>query len=365
MVSILLSLATLGQEADPLARNAAFMSSAKGLTLEFKATMVGVQSVAQAKLVLRGPNMQSFSCKWMGEEFRYIHSKAGWVALRDDLKQYDEGAPFAENRQPYGEFSGIAEFAYPNFVLAGSLKAFDVSGGRTLQGKEAVNGVSCDKVLIDNGQMMNPGAHTLWIDHDGKVVRWRRVLLTQMGTFDTTVTFTKVERTAPDSPAAYPNSLPIGYMPTSAPVLHTRTVMLGEPAVFGTWTDARRNAAVDVAKLAKGVPVTIVFTDPDCDVSKAAEPYLASLRRTLKAKGCALIEVSLGKKRPDLLRKDKDRQVFWDKDGSIERAYGIPGTPYLLLADKTGTLQRGWQGYAKSKEAEITKQLLSAFDKQG
>jgi hypothetical protein len=341
------------------------MASAKGLTLEFRVTMLGVQSTAQARLVVRGPDRQSFSCRWLGEEFRYLHSKSGWLALRDDLKEYDEGAPFAENRQPYGNFSGISEFAFPNFVLSESLKAFDQAGKRVSQGKEVVSGVSCDKVLIDNGQLMNPGAHTLWIDPEGKVVRWRRLLITQNGTFDTTADFTKIERSAPEGHEAYAIKPPIGYMPTSIPMLHTRTVMLGEPAVFGSWTDARRSAVVDVAKLVKGSSVAIVFTDPDCEVSKSAEPYLASLRRTLKTKGCALIEVSLGKKQPDVSRKDKDRQVFWDKDGAIERAYGIPGTPYFLLADKTGTLQSGWQGYAKSKEAEITKNLLSAFEKKG
>ncbi len=365
MISLLLTLATMGQDSDPLARNAKFMKSAQGLTLEFTVKEPNVATPGQAKLVMRFPDMQSFSCKWEKESFRYVHSKAGALAIRDDWREYEEGQAYPRNVQPSGEISGLSELAYPNFLLYPSLQDFDRNAKREVQGKEDVRGATCDKLYVVSEARGTAGRHTFWVDSEGKVLRWRRILDTQTGTVDTTTEFTKIEKSAPSDPAFYASKLPVGYMPTSIPEPNGRPHMVSAPAVFGTWTDARRDTKVDAAKLLKGSAVAMVFTDPECAICATIEPYLVSLRKSLKAKGCALVEVSLGKRKPDVGRKDKDRQVFWDKDGTIELAYGTPGTPYFLLADKDGVLVRGWQGYAKSMEADITKNLLSAFDKKG
>jgi hypothetical protein len=148
-------------------------------------------------------------------------------------------------------------------------------------------------------------------------------------------------------------------VPYSIPGPKTRTVQTEEDAPLGTWYDVRRSTKVDVKALAK--PFAIVFTDPSCTICAKIEPYLAGLRRQLKAKGCALVEVSLGTKRPDTTLKDKDRTVFWDSDGAIERAFGTPGTPYFLVVDKEGVLVAGFQGYTKELEPTITKTLLAPF----
>jgi hypothetical protein len=218
----------------------------------------------------------------------------------------------------------------------------------------------CDKLTVSGAQ--TPGSSTFWIDQDGRVLRWARVAVSQGGTFTTTFDFTKFEGTAPSAPAHYALSLPLGYVPFSIPQPKTRIVATGDQAPFGSWLDVRRNSKVDTARLARGVPIALVFTDPECSICAKIEPYLAGLRRQLKAKGCALVEVSLGTKKPNTQGKDKDRTVFWDSDGAIERDYGTPGTPFFFVVDKDGVLVRGFQGYTKELEATITKTLLSAFD---
>ena len=118
-----------------------------------------------------------------------------------------------------------------------------------------------------------------------------------------------------------------------------------------------------MAQLASGVRVALVFTAPDCEISGRMEPFLSALRKRLKAFDCALVEVSLGREEPEIAGKDKDRPVYWDKLGSIERAYGIPATPYFLVADEAGRLIRGWQGHTADMEDRIIETLIAGFVK--
>ncbi|MCH8980288.1 MAG: hypothetical protein IH945_13775, partial [Armatimonadetes bacterium] len=144
----------------------------------------------------------------------------------------------------------------------------------------------------------------------------------------------------------------------------TRTRVVGiDPAAFGNWLNSRTGENDDVAQLASGARVALVFTAPECEISGRIEPFLATLRKRLKAFDCALVEVSLGRDEPALAGKDKDRPVYWDKLGSIERAYGIPATPYFLVVDEEGRLVRGWQGHTTEMEDKIVETLIAGFIK--
>lgn len=360
MLSLVMALGAT-QQGDAIARNGAFMKDVKALTAEYRVSMKGLPQTGTAKLVVRQPAMQKFTMRWAGESLDYVHSPSGALVVRNDLKQYDESRVFPRNIHPFSLIIGLGDLAYPPFLIAGSVGALFPGGKFESRGQESINGAMCDKVFIDSGIPGAVGQHTFWIDAAGKVVRWNRIMDTMSGTFDTTAEFVSLTKDAPSDAAYYKDVLPVGYMPHSIPITKTRTVMIDEPAVFGKWLDARSNTKRDVAALAKGSTVLIVFTDPDCELSKAAEPLFASLRKALKPKGCAVIEVSLGKKKPDLNKKDKDRSVFWDSDGAIEAAYGIPGTPYLVMADTKGMLVRGWQGYAKGQDAAVTQTFLGYF----
>ena len=136
-----------------------------------------------------------------------------------------------------------------------------------------------------------------------------------------------------------------------------------DPAAFGNWLNARTGDHDDVAQMASGVRVALVFTAPECEISGRIEPFLRTLRKRLKAFDCALVEVSLGRDGPSLEGKDEDRPVYWDRLGSIELAYGIPATPYFLVADQSGRLIRGWQGHTAEMEDRMLETLIAGFGK--
>ena len=71
--------------------------------------------------------------------------------------------------------------------------------------------------------------------------------------------------------------------------------------------------------------------------------------------------MSLGNRRPELDGKDPERSVFWDRNGDIERSYGIVGTPYIVVVDPSGNITRAWQGYREELRDEMFATLLKAF----
>lgn len=363
MLVCLFFAVTATQTKGPVERYDAFMAKADGLTLEYRVSEPNMPGVGTCKMELRRPDMQRYSVKLLGESLLYVHSKLGAITIRDDLKEYFESEPLSVNFPPPLELVGMTFVCYPMIVLAKSLKEFDDKAKFEVRGQETVRGRVCDIVFFEGTNLDSVGSNTLWIDQQGRMLKLNQKRVIQDRQANLTYEFTRFEATAPTDPRHYANTLPVGYMPYAVPATRTRTVMVSERAVFGTWMDARTDAKVDVKAMASGTPVVIVFTDPDCAVSAKIEPFLAAARTKFKAKGCALIEVSLGPKKPDVLKKDKDRRVFWDKDGAIERAYGTPGTPYFLLSDASGRLVRGWQGYTKEQEPAILKELLSAFER--
>ena len=363
MLVCLFFAVTATQTKGPVERYDAFMAKADGLTLEYTVSEPTMPGDGTCKLELRRPNMQKYSVKLLGESLLYVHSMLGGISIRDDLKEYFESEPLSVNFPPPLELVGNTSVCYPMIVLAKSLKEFDDKAKFEVRGKGTVRGKECDIVFFEGTNLDSLGSNTLWIDSQGRLLRLNQKRVIQDKRVDLTYEFTRFEATSPTDPKHYANTLPVGYMPYAIPATRTRTLMVAERAVFGTWIDARTDAKVDVKAMAAGSPVLTVFTDPDCAVCAKMEPFLVAARTKFKAKGCALIEVSLGTKKPDTIKKDKDRRVYWDKDGAIERAYGIPGTPYFLLSDSSGRLVRGWQGYTKEQEPLILKELLSAFDK--
>lgn len=357
MLNFVISLA-LHQDGDPIARHASYLAKAKSLRMEFTVKDTRAGSVGSGKSEVVRPNLERFSMKWEGESFLFVQSAKGGLAMRDDLKAYSETTAAPKFGFLPETIAGVAALGYPFFLATPTLKDLYANARVQAMGKETVRGSSCDKVSVSE-----PGAEAngsvFWIDSEGRLLRWVRTVYSQGRKAVTTFEFTTYEPTASTVPANYANVLPLGYVPYSIPATRTRTVQTGEKAPLGSWTNVRTGKKIDLTTVK---PVALVFTDPECAICAQIEPFLAELRKQLKVKGCSLVEVSLGKTRPNTDRKDKDRPVVWDSDGAIEAKFGTPGTPFFFVVDKEGTLVRGFQGYTKDLEKTISKTLLSAFD---
>ena len=331
------------------------------LSVEFTVHERGLGTSGRGTLELSAPNMQLFSMKWQGEAFEFRHSRLGGLAIRHDWKEYGQTQAYPVNLRPPPMMAGLADLGYPFILLSPDLTAFARGAEWERQGTETIRGASCDKLHVTM-QAQTGAESTVWIDQEGRILRWRRQYATSGGPLDITFDFTRYESRAPTRVSHYGPALPLGYVPSYVPGPRTLTRVVGvDAAAFGNWLNSRTGEHDDVAQLASGARVALVFTAPECEISSRIELFLRTLRKRLKAFDCALVEVSLGREEPELAGKDKDRPVYWDKVGSIERAYGIPATPYFLVADEGGRLVRGWQGHTAEMEDRIVETLTAAF----
>ncbi|MCH7904108.1 MAG: redoxin domain-containing protein [Armatimonadetes bacterium] len=361
MLGILLVAITVVPErqSDAADRFERYMSRANSLTVDIEVREKSSPLVGRGILEWRRPNSQRFTIDWGRERFEFVQSPKGVISIRHDWMQYHEN--FARNTiaPPAEELADNAQLAYPDILLATTLSGDD---SWKPNGTEIIAGVLCDALRSPLRTAFGEGHTTVWIDPAGRVLRWHRLMNGRTQVIDITVDLLNYKSTSRSSSNFYSVEPPLGYSPASIPLPMSPTITVMQPAPLGKWYDARAKRNVDVAAKAKDRFIAIVFTDPESNICKAAEPAFNSLRQLLAEHDCELIELSLGDKQPDLDNKDPERPVFWDRNGEIERSYGIVGTPYIVVVDPSGNITRAWQGYRKELRDEMFETLLKAFD---
>ena len=360
MLGILLVAITAlpAQRSDAAERFERFISKADSLTVDIEVREKSSPLVGRGTLEWRRPNSQRFKIDWGSERFEFVQSSKGLISIRHDWKQYREDFAWDRIAPPSDEIADNARLAYPDILMATAL-----SGDDSWQphGTEVIAGVLCDALRAPLRTVFSEGHTTVWIDAAGRVLRWHRLMQGRPQAVDLTIDFLNYRSTSRSASNFYSVDPPLGYSPASIPLPKSPTVTVMQPALLGTWYDARARRNVDVAAKAKDRFIAIVFTDPESDICDAAEPALDSLRQLLAEHGCELIEMSLGNRRPELDGKDPERSVFWDRNGDIERSYGIVGTPYIVVVDPSGNITRAWQGYREELRDEMFATLLKAF----
>ncbi len=334
------------------------MGAAQQRTWEYTMTEAGGGAVAHCRFAVASPDKQWFYFERDGEKIEFRQSAGRAIIIRHESKEYEEYVAPSVPSPPPQRSAGFALAAILPFGYSRSLVAFAGKDGWTQKGNESVSGVTCNVVTATSTGTVSSGSHTAWIDSEGKIRRWKRTFEDAEGSRE--VQFDFKPGTSQEGIHFKPD-LPLGYLPNRLPLPLTKTVRVDDAAPVGKWLDARTGKTIDVAATSKGAHAVVVFTDPESAICQKIEPFLVSLRKRLKAHKCAFVEVVLSQSRPNTLKSDKDRTVFWDMTGDIERAWGVPGTPYFLMFDGTQTLVRGWQGYRKIDEDKIVENFVSAF----
>ena len=361
MLGILLVAITAlpAQRSDAADRFERYMSKADSLTVDIEVREKSSPLVGKGTLEWRRPDSQRFTIDWGGESFEFVQSRKGVISIRHDWRQYSEDFAWDRIAPPSEEITDNAPLAYPGILLATSLSGDD---SWRPNGTEVIAGVLCDALRSPLRTPLGEGHTTVWIDSAGRIRRWHRLMQGRTRVFDITIDLLNYKSTARSSTDFHSVEPPLGYSPAAIPLPWAATRMVMEPAPLGNWYDAKAKTNVNVKAMAKDRFIAIVFTDPESDICDAAEPAFDALRQLLAEHECELIELSLGEKQPDLDRKDPERPVFWDRNGDIERSYGIVGTPYIIVVDRSGNITRAWQGYREELTDEMFATLLKAFD---
>lgn len=339
---------------DPLTRLQSFLARSEQLSTQFELRTAPGATPWKGSYRYAPPRSQDYILEVPGGTQRMRQNSEGLIAYEDALRSYvpyrDFGRPMPipPELQPAGQ--------YPlNWLIAWREK---VPTGFKLQGDEVVRGEKVDRLQsIEEGEGTKVDS-TVWVDTVGKLARVRFVVSTIEGTNDFQFDFLSWD-TSDTGLKQMKLDLPIGYSPSKVPQLR-KPPEAGAPVTLGSWQNARtgRNDPIQ-PKIGKGL--VIVFTDPNCRPSGEMESALVKLAAAIKPLGGTVIEVSLGKEKPDLGKKDSGRAVYTDLDGAIEKQFQPPVTPYAFLIHPGSRVRRAWASYAPDQEARFVETFVETL----
>jgi hypothetical protein len=118
---------------------------------------------------------------------------------------------------------------------------------------------------------------------------------------------------------------------------------------------------VNLAAVTKGKVSAIVFTAPDCSVSKLIGENVTQLGDALAKTGGVLVEVVIGSADRPTSVCGGTHKVLWDKGSGLERAFHLPGTPFIVLLDKKGQTSKFGYGYDSAQPNSWLAEFLGSI----
>ncbi len=354
-------LAALASSQAPTAveRFAAYMKRADALTVKVRATTNGTTEVGEGTLEWRRPVSQRFEMKWGPERFEFRQNPNGMVAYLHERRYYQDYDPTRVMTPPPGVPSYVVRYGYPYVLLSGDLRPL-LPANQTFKpaGTTTIGSVQADVVSASFSQLMAKMDYSAAIDSAGRLLRFSFAADSPQGAVNVTLEFSDYKTTAP-GPADFAPKLPWGYVPLK---LKPQPLMpdLGQALPLGRWTSSS-GKKVDVAALAKGRPLVVLFTQEGCALSRAAEKAFRALRQRLEEQNGQVVEVVLGAKKAKTGHRDPKRMLFVDPDRVIEREFGVPGAPYLVLFGADGKTSRAWYGFDSKQPMALVEGICSGL----
>lgn len=343
-----------------LKRFEAFCRSRPALSLEIAFTSGTDQPQGRAIYRRLKPGTQRLSVLASNGAYEFRQDASGSIEIDHRMKRYYEIAREERFDPRQSRLSDLGAYAYPYAYAEGALTGLAEGTPFKSDGSEPVSGVATDHVFSELDQ---PGMFRRvdgWIASDGRLLKYGYTLRARQISFSTVHEYTRVEATAPTDPAEYRPRPPDGYTPQFLPS-PAQPIAVGANAPFGKWI-SMRGRATNVAALARGKPALLLFTTPDCVPTERATPTLMLMAARIKAaRGIALQVMLSGFAPPGRPAAITGFQGFLDRSGSIEKQYGVPGTPMLFLVDSKGRVSRAWLGFPLNGQRARLAELESAL----
>ena len=136
--------------------------------------------------------------------------------------------------------------------------------------------------------------------------------------------------------------------------------LVGQKATDFTLEGLEKGTSIRLADYA-GKVVMLDFWASWCAPCRLEMPILQRVYDKYKAKGVVLIGANVGEDRATaraFLEKDNYRfPVGLDARGEVDRAYGAPGLPHLVIIDRQGVIQADHIGFMRGLEKELERVL--------
>ncbi len=350
-ISLVAAAIVVGQADSPAGRLARYMEGATHYKTAFTVSNAKLEKLADCTWEYAKPLTQKLEAKGKMFDFAFVQTSGSTIFFVHQAKTYLEW-PVFDALVPPPPNAGMLLEIYPNYLAQPkALLHIKWSPPKAV----TIGGKQVDE--IDSHQAADGGGNidiSLFIDKDGRLVRQHLKVDTPMAKSEYTWDFTSHERLATLS-NEISGRIPDGYVPFSVlppyrPLVATDKV----PAV-----DVVDMATGKAAKLSvSGKTTVVVFTAPECAPSRSMAGALTKAQSQY-GKDAAFIEVSLGSVAPQAAGHDGNRPLYWDKSGEMERKWGINYTPYVLVVNKDGVIDRGFGGFGPDQEEIFLKTIAA------
>ncbi|MCX7799080.1 MAG: DUF2092 domain-containing protein [Fimbriimonadales bacterium] len=320
-----------------------YLRSAPVFRVDLEATMEGYPGKGTGSLVFAQNRRLLFAMKWGPSDYTFAAGPWGALELERATRNYAEyppvpgGLPF-----PDSAISRTASIGLPNYLLARKVSEAVPSDGRPAKflGREKIGTVGVDHVQTSASNPMGTATADLWIDDQGRLLRYRLEVRSMMGTRRSEQRYSnwRLLQSIPD--AAFKPRIPSGF----TPVFFERDpvpVQIGSrlPSFALTAPNGRR-VGFDALKGPKGL--LIVAVRASCEPSRRLLQALRGTFESLPAKGVNVAYLSYdGKPVPGLPVHMAGKDV-------VEDRLGLPGTPFLMLVQADGIVR--WLYFGSNPE---------------
>ncbi|MBS1707955.1 MAG: hypothetical protein JSS65_04455 [Armatimonadetes bacterium] len=353
----LIAAAMAGWQAnDPILRVARFVGGTNHYKATFSVTDIRKIKIADCTWEVVKPGIQRLTGSGKGYDYEFIQTPDATVFFANHVKTYLEWPAFSRLIPPPPNAQLLAQ-VYPGFLIdPKSMQRFKWSQPV----KKTIGGAQVDESTAEESSQMGTVNVRLAVDAVGQIVQFYVKSAGQMGTTEYTYDFTKHERLATNENTISAR-LKEGYVPYNVAPTYS-PITASEPAPETTVTEVATGKST---KLEFQNKITVVvFTAPECEISKTMQKALAKAESKF-GKEAKFVEISLGRDKPSGQGREGSRTLYWDKDGSVEKTWGINYTPYVLVVGKDGTISRGFGGFGPDQEEPFLKTIATAVKSAG
>ena len=164
----------------------------------------------------------------------------------------------------------------------------------------------------------------------------------------------------PIPPDTFVFTPPAGAQQTSSLTGRQESPFVGKKAPEFTLEGLEKGTSVRLADY-RGKVVMLDFWASWCAPCRLEMPILQRVYDKYKAKGAVLIGVNVGEDRATARAfLEKDNYKFpagLDPLGEVDKAYGAPGLPHLVIIDRQGVIQADHIGFMRGLEKELERTL--------
>ncbi len=340
------------QDDDAITRVERFFKSQPNLKATMDIELPQNTKVKQTYWLIR-PNLQRIIVEVGGGQYEMRQGPEGVIGYNNLDRTYSiqPPAPIPVNVLQDAPFAAIISFPIP--IAAGTLKTpgahnweevpTRAGAWKTLK-SESTSNLGVTAIFADvasDGRILNFGG-TIVFGTSIIEVHWKNIQYETIAGIDRRV---------------FEQELPEGYTPAYIP-RRQYGLGAGDPMPQSQWRDAATGKPVDPMSLAGKNGLGVLFSAPDCEISRKNRAAFADVEKALKAVGANLIEVSIGSEKP--AESPKWRQI-WDKEGAIADLLMIDATPHLVLFDKDGVCAGYFPGYTEASKPTLMQQIKDAL----